>query len=66
MGSETNEDGDIYWRNQFGKDGPAIFYGDGSISWWIKGLAMTFGEFQIAAKLTKDEITMLILKYGKR
>jgi hypothetical protein len=46
-------------------DGPAIIYPNGACSWYIVSKRIiTNAEFQSLAKLTDEEMTMLVLKYG--
>jgi hypothetical protein len=62
-------DGFTCWMGKYGNlhrlTGPAVIRSDGSIEWWINGFRYyNFKSFQEAAKLTDDQITILILKYG--
>jgi hypothetical protein len=46
-------------------NGPAVVYDDGRISWYIHGKKIyTTADYQRAAKLSDEEMTMLVLKYG--
>ena len=47
-------------------DGPAYIMTDGRMMWWVGGIQYTsFKAFQKAGKLTDDQMTILILKYGE-
>jgi len=47
------------------RDGPAIEFNNGFVSWYINDNAYTYGpSFFCAARLSEDEITILKLKYG--
>ena len=60
-------DGTKSWY-KFGKchrvDGPAIEWADGKKEWYIDDEEYTFSEWIKLSKLTKDEITELVLYYG--
>jgi len=45
-------------------DGPAIEYYDGTKAWYIDGVKYTFSEWIKVSKLSKDEISELVLYYG--
>jgi hypothetical protein len=56
-----------YWVNGRGHriGGPAVEWDDGGYSWYIRGkLCKSFKEYQKKTKLSDNEITILILKYG--
>ena len=61
-------DGDHEWyvnNKRHRLDGPSIDC-EGHQWWYIDGVRYyNFKDFQAAGKLTDDEITMLILKYGE-
>jgi len=60
-------DGTKSWY-KFGKchrvDGPAIEWADGKKEWYIDDEEYTLSEWIKLSKLTKDEITELVLYYG--
>jgi hypothetical protein len=62
------KDGDREWfidGKRHRLDGPAIQCNDGD-SWHVDGVwCKNFKDFQKAGKLTDDQITILILKYGE-
>jgi hypothetical protein len=65
-----DSDGNKRWRNEYGQlhrlDGPAVEWADGEKEWWVNGDWCTnFKDFQKAAKLTDNQITILKLKYGE-
>ena len=63
-------DGNIFWVNSRGEnhriDGPALFWPDGTHSYWIDGHRFAKASaFQKAAKLSDEDMAMLKLKYGQ-
>lgn len=47
------------------EDGPSIIWADGHQEWWVNDKRMHNNKsFQKAAKLTDQDVTALILKYG--
>lgn len=59
------EDATFVKGNMFHRtDGPA-YIRNGRCLWFVNGIAMLTNEqYQTAAKLTDEEMTMLVLKYG--
>lgn len=54
------------YRNWHRTDGPAITYANGDILWVLNGIRYyDIEEFQRDAKLTDEEVSILILKYGE-
>ena len=45
-------------------DGPAIEWSDGDCSWFLDNVSMTFEAWCEKLHLTKEEITLIKLKYG--
>jgi len=47
-------------------DGPAYEVFEGSMGWYIDGVrCFNFKDFQVAGRLTNDQMTILRLKYGE-
>ncbi len=54
-------EGYVYHRT----DGPARIYQDGSMGWHINGFQIRSNkDYQLAAGLSDDVMTLIILKYG--
>lgn len=46
-------------------DGPAVTYLSGGLEWWVNGTPYnTNAEYQEAANLSDEEMTIMVLKYG--
>lgn len=46
-------------------DGPAIEFRSGTLEWWVAGIQYyDNAEYQEAAKLTHEEMEVLVLKFG--
>ena len=47
-------------------DGPAIEYANGHIEWWYKNIFFTnVHDMMKISEISEDNMTMLILKYGR-
>ena len=61
-------DGSRYWYQKghmHRADGPAIIYASGSCKYWYEGYHQETAEsFQKCAKLTDEEMSIIILTYG--
>jgi len=60
-------DGSKVWYidgNRHRVDGPAVEWSDGTKFWYYNGLLYTLSEWIKLSKLSKDEITELVLYYG--
>lgn len=58
------------WTDENGSfhrlDGPSIIHNTGQMSWHVRGIrVISYVEFQALAKLTDEDIAMLILRWGR-